>query len=72
MIANAKKQAEIIKGEGDAKVIAIFAKSYGMDKEFFNFYRTMQSHQDYTKEKKIIMNFDNDYFKYITRQDARR
>ena len=71
-IANAKKKSEIIKGEADARVIAIFANSYGVDKDFFNFYRTMQSHQNYTQNKKIIMNFDNDYFKYIEHQTPYR
>jgi len=64
-IANANKKAEITKGEADSKAIAIFAKAYGVDEDFFSFYSTIQSHKENTKDKKIIVDFSNQYFKYL-------
>jgi membrane protease subunit HflC len=42
--AEANRDAEIIRGEGDAQKNRIYAESYGRDKEFFDFYRTMISY----------------------------
>jgi membrane protease subunit HflC len=43
--AEAKRESEIIRGEGDAEKNRIYAESYGKDKEFFEFYRTMVSYE---------------------------
>ena len=42
ILADAEKQSEIMKGEGDGKRNNIFAKAFGQDPEFFAFYRAMQ------------------------------
>jgi len=39
-----QKQAEILRGEGDAQASAIFAESFSKDPEFYEFYRSMQSY----------------------------
>ena len=41
ILANAKKQSEIMKGEGDGQRNKIFANAFGRDPEFFAFYRAM-------------------------------
>jgi membrane protease subunit HflC len=46
ILANAQRDAEIIRGEGDSKAIRIFSEAFGRDPEFYAFYRSMQS---YTK-----------------------
>jgi membrane protease subunit HflC len=46
ILAEAQRDAEIIRGEGDSKAIKIFAEAFGRDPEFYAFYRSMQS---YTK-----------------------
>ena len=40
-IANAYKQAEELRGEGDAKAAEIYAQAYSQDAEFYNFYRSL-------------------------------
>ena len=44
-IANANQQAETIRGDGDAQVNRIFAEAYGLDPDFFAFYRSMLAYQ---------------------------
>ena len=43
IIANARRQSEILRGEGDAGATRIYNDAYGQDVEFFDFYRSMQA-----------------------------
>lgn len=43
ILANARKQSEILRGEGDAEATAIFAAAFGKDPAFFDFYRSLQA-----------------------------
>src|SRR6185312_2789564 len=43
IVANARKQGEILRGEGDGSASAIYAAAYGRDPSFFDFYRSMQA-----------------------------
>lgn len=45
ILANARKQAEITRGEGDALATKTYAEAFGRDPEFFKFYRTMQAYR---------------------------
>ena len=45
ILANANKQSEIMRGEGDGKRNRIFADAFGRDPQFFSFYRAMQSYE---------------------------
>lgn len=43
ILAEARKQAEILRGEGDAQAQAIYNNAYTKDREFFDFWRSMQA-----------------------------
>ncbi|WP_338719913.1 protease modulator HflC [Devosia sp. XK-2] len=45
IVAAATRDAEIIRGQGDAERNRIFAAAFGQDPEFFEFYRSMQSYR---------------------------
>lgn len=45
ILANARKDAEIIRGEGDAEASRIYAAGFRRDPEFFKFYRSMQAYR---------------------------
>ncbi len=42
LLSEARKQAEIIKGEGDAEAARIYNEAYGTDKDFYEFYNTLE------------------------------
>jgi membrane protease subunit HflC len=44
LVANARRESEIIRGEGDAERNRVFAEAYSKDPEFFSFYRSMQAY----------------------------
>lgn len=66
-LADAYRDAEKLRGEGDAKSAEIYAKSYGEDAEFFSFYRSMTAYQKTFKRPgdKLIIDPDSDFFKYF-------
>jgi membrane protease subunit HflC len=45
ILANARKTAEITRGDGDAQASKIYAEAYGRDPVFFKFYRSMQAYR---------------------------
>ena len=46
IIAEAYREAERVKGEGDAKATATYAAAYGKNPEFYAFYRSMQAYRE--------------------------
>jgi len=70
ILANAFRDAEILRGEGDAVAADIYAKSYGEDIEFFTFYRSMNAYQQTFKSAgdMLVVEPDSDFFKYFKKQ----
>ena len=67
ILANAKKQSEIMKGEGDGTRNRIFASAFGKDPEFFAFYRAMQAYENALigGDTSLILSPDSDFFKFF-------
>lgn len=67
ILANAKKQSEIMKGKGDGMRNKIFADAFGRDPEFFSFYRAMQAYEKALigSETSLILSPDSDFFKFF-------
>lgn len=67
LLANAKKQSEIMKGEGDGRRNKIFADAFGQDPQFFAFYRAMQAYENALigGETSLILSPDSDFFKFF-------
>jgi len=67
LLANAKKQSEIMKGEGDGQRNKIFANAFGKDPDFFSFYRAMQAYEKALigGETSLILSPDSDFFKFF-------
>ena len=67
ILANAQKQSEIMKGEGDGKRNKIFAGAFGQDPEFFAFYRAMQAYEKALigGDTSLILSPDSEFFKFF-------
>ena len=67
ILANAQKQSEIMKGEGDGQRNRIFADAFGQDPEFFAFYRAMQAYEKALigGETSLILSPDSEFFKFF-------
>jgi membrane protease subunit HflC len=66
-VSDAKRQAEIIRGEADAKRSAIFAAAYGEDTEFFEFYRSLSAYRTSLlgDNSTMVMAPDSEFFDYL-------
>ncbi len=67
LLAEAYKQAQTVKGEGDAKASAIYAQSFGQNPEFFNFYRSLEAYRSSFRNRTDVLVIDpsSDFFKYM-------
>ncbi|MEQ1638182.1 MAG: protease modulator HflC [Methylococcales bacterium] len=70
ILANAYRDAEILKGDGDAKSAEIYAQAYGKDVEFFSFYRSLNAYKETFKQADdmMVLDPDSDFFKYFKKQ----
>ena len=68
-MANAFRDAEKLRGEGDAKSAEIYAKAYGEDAEFFTFYRSLNAYKKtFTSSSMMVLDPDSDFFRYFKQQ----
>jgi modulator of FtsH protease HflC len=67
IVAEAYRDAQSVKGEGDAKAANVYAAAYGRNPEFYAFYRSMQAYRESFKSKNDVMVLDPsaDFFKYM-------
>lgn len=71
-VSDAKRQAEIIRGEADGKRSAIFAAAYGADPEFFEFYRSLSAYRASLlgSNSTMVMAPDSEFFDYLRSSTA--
>jgi|TARA_B110000014_G_C20105002_1_gene580849 membrane protease subunit HflC len=67
MVAEAKKNAFIIRGEGDAEAANIYAKTYEKDAEFYSFYRSLQAYKNSFNNKNdiVVVKPDSEFFRFL-------
>lgn len=66
-IANAERDANIIRGQGEAESTRIYAEAYGKDSEFYEFYRSLQAYKSTFKKEGDVMIIepDSEFFQYF-------
>ena len=67
ILANAYRDSEVMKGQGDAKAAEIYANAYGENVEFYAFYRSMAAYKEtFNKSANIMVTEpDSEFFKYF-------
>ncbi len=72
ILAEAYRDAQRTKGEGDGKASAIYAAAYGQNPEFYAFYRSLQAYRESFKNKNDVLVLDpsSDFFKYMKHPKA--
>jgi len=65
-LANAYRDAEKLRGEGDATAADIYAKAYSQDSEFFTFYRSLNAYKKtFTSSSTLVLEPNSDFFQYF-------
>jgi membrane protease subunit HflC len=67
IIAEAFRDAQNTKGQGDAKASEIYANAYGKNPEFYAFYRSLEAYRNSFKSKSdvLVLEPTSDFFKYM-------
>ena len=67
ILAEADRDSEILRGDGDAKASRIYAQSFGQNPEFYKFYRSLEAYRASFKNKSDVLVVDpnSEFFKYF-------
>ncbi len=67
LVANAKKTAQITRGQGDSEAVRIFADAFGQDVEFFSFYRSMEAYREAlgSDDTTMVLSPDSEFFRFF-------
>ncbi|HXD07410.1 MAG TPA: protease modulator HflC [Burkholderiaceae bacterium] len=66
IVAEAYRDAQKVKGEGDAKASSLYAEAFGRDPQFAQFYRSLEAYRTSFRSKSDVMLLDpnsNDFFR---------
>jgi membrane protease subunit HflC len=71
IVSEARKNAEVIRGEADAVATKTYADAFSRDRDFYDFYRTLQAYRQVLdgKDTTMILSPDSEFLKYL--QDGR-
>ncbi|MBI4989755.1 MAG: protease modulator HflC [Rhodocyclales bacterium] len=67
IIAEAYRDAQRLKGEGDARATAIYAGAFGQNPEFYAFYRSLEAYRTSFRSKGdvLVIEPNAEFFKYL-------
>ncbi|MDP6737061.1 MAG: protease modulator HflC [Nitrospinaceae bacterium] len=68
LIAEAYKQEQTVRGEGDAKAIKVYADALQKDPKFYSFIRSMEAYKNSLKtDTTILLSEDSDFLKFLNK-----
>jgi membrane protease subunit HflC len=67
ILANAYRDAQRVKGEGDARAANIYAQAFSQNPEFYAFYRSMEAYRSTFRSKSdvLLLEPNSDFFRYL-------
>ncbi len=67
LVSEARREAEIVRGEADAERNAIFADAYGADEDFFRFYRSLAAYERALQgsNSTLVITPDSEFFEFL-------
>ena len=71
ILANAYRDSEKIRGEGDAISASNYAEAYSQDADFYSFYRSLESYKKSFNEQGdiLVLNPDSEFFRHFNPTD---
>ena len=74
ILADAYRESQQARGAGDAQAADIYAKAYDKNKEFYAFYRSLESYRKSFQDKSdvIVLDPSSEFFKYFKRAEPNR
>lgn len=74
ILANAYRDGQKIRGEGDARAAEIYANAYNRDPEFYAFYRSIDAYRKALGRQGdvLVLDPDNEFFRYLNQSGGER
>ena len=74
LLANAYRDGQIIRGEGDARAAEIYANAYTKDAEFYSFYRSIDAYKKSMGNPGdlLVLDPNNEFFRYLNQSSGER
>ena len=71
-LADAYKESEQFRGEGDAKAAEIYARAFGKDPDFYAFYRSLNAYRSAFggQGDMMVLKPDSEFFRFFRRQSG--
>jgi len=72
LLANANRDGQIIRGEGDARAADIYAQAYNKDAEFYAFYRSISAYKNSIGKAGdlLVLDPNNEFFRYLNQSSG--
>jgi len=73
ILAQASREAQQIRGDGDSQSTEIYARTYNRNREFYQFYRSLQGYRNSMGRDNdvLVISPDSEFFKYLKRPEGR-
>lgn len=67
IVSEATRNAQIVRGQADARAADIYAKAYSRNAEFYSFYRSLEAYRSSIGQDSdvLVLSPDSDFFKYL-------
>jgi membrane protease subunit HflC len=67
LLAEAQRDAQFLRGDGDGEAVRIYAEAFSTDPEFFAFYRSMQAYREALSDPDttMVLSPDSDFFRFF-------
>ena len=74
ILANAYRDSQKIRGQGDARAAETYANAYNKDPEFYSFYRSIDAYRKSMGKDGdlLVLDADSDFFRYLNESDGAR
>ena len=74
LLANAYRDGQIIRGEGDARAAEIYANAYTKDAEFYAFYRSIDAYKKSMGQPGdlLVLDPNNEFFRYLNQSSGKQ
>mgnify|MGYP003328895476 FL=1 len=71
ILAEATREAEKIRGQGDATAAGTYAEAFNQDPEFYDFTRSLKAYKSTFNDQGdiLLIDPDSDYFKYLNKSE---
>ena len=74
ILADANRDGQLIRGEGDARAAEIYASAYQKDAEFYAFYRSIQAYKNSMGKPGdlLVLDPNNEFFRYLNQSSGKQ